>query len=336
MKKPPRKKFLRTPKPGYTYVYRGGKYYGRITAEEGTEEFDRQYWEILSGKRATEKRSWRAAVELLRKSDRWSALSPRYRADLEPVFAYIVEKIGGHDVSRLTDTQIHAAMDANRHRTRFANYLPVAITLLAKEAKRSGWLKDNPAREIERLRVPEERKKPHVPWPDWAVEKFRAEAAPLPRLIFEIGVGSVQRPGDWVKFAWGDFDGDALSLRQGKTGKELTLPCTAELRAALARARAALAFAPLPSKRILCEEDGAPMGYNRMAAIMLAERKRLGLQAFDQHALRYRGVMELAWAGCSDDEIASYSGHSSKAMIVKYAGIARQIMRARQAREKRG
>ncbi len=45
--------------------------------------------------------------------------------------------------------------------------------------------------------------------------------------------------------------------------------------------------------------------------------------------------MELAWAGCDDDEIMSYSGHSTKAMVRKYAGEARQIMRARQARAKR-
>lgn len=62
---------------------------------------------------------------------------------------------------------------------------------------------------------------------------------------------------------------------------------------------------------------------------MRKERARLGILEHDLHALRYRGVMELAWAGCSDDEIASYSGHD------KYAGEARQVMRARQAAEKR-
>ena len=50
---------------------------------------------------------------------------------------------------------------------------------------------------------------------------------------------------------------------------------------------------------------------------------------------QYREVQELAWKGCDDDEIASYSGHTSKEMIRKYAGEARQIMRARQARAKR-
>jgi hypothetical protein len=72
-----------------------------------------------------------------------------------------------------------------------------------------------------------------------------------------------------------------------------------------------------------------------MARIMVAERKRLGLMRHDQHALRYRGVMELAWADCDDDQIASFSGHTTKEMIIKYAGEARQIMRAREAAAKR-
>ncbi len=72
-----------------------------------------------------------------------------------------------------------------------------------------------------------------------------------------------------------------------------------------------------------------------MTQVMIKERKRLGLMAHDQHAMRYRGVMELAWAGCDDDEIMSFSGHNTKAMVIKYAGLARQIMRAATAAEKR-
>lgn len=95
------------------------------------------------------------------------------------------------------------------------------------------WSDDNPATEIEQLKVPEGRKKPHLPWTDWAVEKMREEGEPLPRLIFEIGVGSVQRPGDWVDFQWGDYDGDTLKLRQNKTDTVLSLPCTIALKATL-------------------------------------------------------------------------------------------------------
>lgn len=328
------KKYLWKHPSGRIYVRIKGKL-TRITAEQATAEFDRQYWEILSGKRAEAKTSWTAIIEAMRQSDKWANFSPRYRKDLEPVFTYLEDKIGPVDVSRLTQADIYDAMEKNRHRVRFANYIPTAISMLSKLAIRKRWRKDNPAIDVEPLKVPKDRQKPHLPWADWAVDLMRAEGETEPLLMFEIGVGSVQRPGDWVEFTWGDYDGDTLKLRQNKTDKPLMLPCTEALKSALDRAKADLGFAPHPARHILTRADGSKMDYHAMARVMVRERKRLGLMAYDQHALRYRGVMELAWAECTDDEIASYSGHTSKAMIVKYAGEARQIMRARQAAAKR-
>jgi len=328
------KKYLWLHPSGRVYVRIKGKL-TPITAEQGTAEFDRQYWEILSGKRAEAKTSWTAIIAAMRESDKWASFSPRYRKDLEPVFVYIEEKIGHLDVSKLSQPDIYDAMEKNRHRVRFANYIPTAISMLSKLAIRKRWRKDNPAIDVEPLKVPKDRQKPHLPWADWAVDLMRAKADPLPLLMFEIGVGSVQRPGDWVDFTWGDYDGESLKLRQNKTDTPLQLPCTEALKAALDRAKVDLGFAPHPARHILTRADGSKMDYHAMARVMVRERKRLGLMAFDQHALRYRGVMELAWVGCDDDEIASYSGHTSKAMIVKYAGEARQIMRARQAAAKR-
>ncbi len=226
-------------------------------------------------------------------------------------------------------------MEANSHRVRFANYIPTALSMLSKRAIRKRWRNDNPFIGLEPLKVPEERKKPHIPWTDWAVTKIRSEGEEEPLLIFEIGVGSVQRPGDWVEFQWGDYDGYNLQLRQNKTKIDLKLPCTPKLKAALDRHRASLGFEPHPSRHILTRSDGSPMDYFAMARVMTRERKRLGLMAYDQHAMRYRGVMELAWAGCTDDEIMSYSGHTTKEMVIQYADLARQIMRATSAAEKR-
>lgn len=328
------KKYLWQHPDGRWYVRLKGRYH-RIEAAPGTADFDREYWDIRSGRRADAKRSFSALITLAMQSDWWRDKSPRYRADLEPVFDYIESKVGRQDVARMTQTDIYRAMDANRHRVRFANYIPTALSRLFKIAVRRGWRKDNPAIGIEPLPMPKDKMRPHVPWTDAAVAKMRAEGGWPALLIFELGVGTVQRPGDLLGFTWGDFDGDTLFLRQNKTDKPLHLPVTEALRAALARAQAELGAAPHPSRRILTLQSGDRMTYRRMAEIFLAERKRLGLEAFDLHALRYRGVMELAWHGCTDDEIMSYSGHNSKAMVRKYAGEARQIMRARQAREKR-
>ena len=239
------------------------------------------------------------------------------------------------NVEALTRADVIGAQKANAHRTRFANYIPQMLVVLCEHAIDLGWIKNNPAKGVRALKTPPERKREHLPWPDWAVDKFRAEAGELCCLIFEIGVGSVQRPGDWVAFRWGDYDGDSLTLRQNKTDKPLVLPCTERLKAALDHTRAALGAVPIAARPILGKRDGNPISYRYMADLMLKERKRLGLEAYDLHALRYRGVKELAWAGCDDDEIAAYSGHATKEMIAKYAGEARQEMRARQARGKR-
>lgn len=335
VRKAGRKPYVREVKSGFVYFYKGGKYLHRFTALEGTAEFDRQYWEVMSGKRAEARTGWKALITSYRKSDRFTGLKSRTRADYDRILEYIADKIGGRDVRLLTRKDVIAARDANLHRTRFANYISQVLSVLCEHAIDIGWRSDNPAKGVRAVKTPEERRQPHLPWTDHAVARWRAEAQPMPLLIFELGVGTAQRPGDLVGFRWGDYDGETLQLRQGKTDKALVLPCTTELKIALERARAALGAAPHPSRHVLTGRDGSRLQYRRLAEVFRAERVRLGFEDFDLHALRYRGIMELAWAGCTDDEIASYSGHSSMAMIRKYAGEARQVMRARQAARKR-
>ena len=329
-----RKKYTWQHPSGRWYVRKQGVYFP-IEADEGTPEFDTLYWKILRGRAMEAKRSWDVLIDDLRATEKWRGFSPRYRQDLEPVLQYLAERIGRKDVKLLRPVHIYQAMDGNGNRTRFANYIPVAISLLAELAKRKGWLDENPAKDIERAKVPEERRRPHLPWSDGAVSKMRQQSEGLPRLIFEVGLATVQRPSDWLRFTWGDYDGKTLSLTQSKTGARLKFPCTAALQAYLADEVARMQVAPPPEQTIIARRDGSPLTYHTMARIMRSERKRLGIEEFDLHGLRYRGVQELARAGCSDDEIASYSGHYQKSMIVKYAGEARKEMNAIKANKKR-
>lgn len=332
------KKYLWRHPSGRIYFRKTGMKLIRIEAEEGTEAFDRQYWEILTGKRFDAKTSWAALMDNYRTSDRWNSLKPRTRRDYDKVMDYLREKIGTRDVKALKRSDVISAQKANAHRTRFANYIPQMLIVLCEHAIDLGWIEHNPAKGVRALKTPTERKRVHVPWPDWAMEKFRAEANPLPLLIFEIGIGTIQRPGDWVDFNWNDYDPagvGTLRLRQNKTDKPLLLPCTTHLKAALDRAKAELGVVPFGASPILRNRDGNRLSYGTMSDLMLKERKRLGLEAYDLHAMRYRGVMDLAWADCNDDQIMAYSGHASKKMVIKYAGEARQITQARQARGKR-
>ena len=130
-----KRKFLWQHKSGRIYVRINGNYFP-IKAAEGTEEFDREYWEIRNGKRAEAKRSWEVLIDHFRRGDEWANFSPRYRKDLEPVFAFLIANIGKSDVSRLTQADIYDAMDANAHRVRFANYIPTAISMLSTSSLR--------------------------------------------------------------------------------------------------------------------------------------------------------------------------------------------------------
>lgn len=233
------KKYIWRHPEGRIYVRLKGKLH-RITAAESTPDFDRQYWEILTGKRLQAKTSWSALMDDYRKSDRWTGLKPRTQQDYDKVMDYLREKIGTRDVKSLTRADEIGAQKANAHRTRFANYIPQMLVVLCEHAIDLGWIQNNRAKGVQALKTPTERQREHLPWPDWAVEQFRAEAEGLPRLIFEIGVGSVQRPGDWVGFRWGDYSDDSPTLRQNKIDKPLVLPCTEELKTALDRTKGAL------------------------------------------------------------------------------------------------
>jgi integrase len=263
-----------------------------------------------------------------RSSSRYAALRPRTRRDYDAVLEHIVSELGHAELTGFKRHHLIAEMEANANRTRFANYIQQVMSVLFEHAIDIGWAEHNPAKAVRKLKTPAERQAPHCPWTDAAIATFRSRAIPVARLIFEIGIGSVQRPGDWPTFQWSDYDGEALRITQGKTGVGLWLPCTPEL-------KATLDAAPRHGPTIIADPSGRPFSYFKMARIMREERKRLDLLDFDLHALRYRGVQELALAGCTDDEIAAFSGHASMAMIRKYAGAARQEMRARSAAAKR-
>lgn len=274
------------------------------------------------------KRTFINLVKSYRASNRFKKLAARTRADYDKALDFIAERYSDRNPANLKRNHIIDLQDDNEGR--FASYLVQVMKVIMDHAIDLGWRADNPAKGVTLKATT--RKAPHIPWTEAALAKFRAEASVTARLILEIGIGTVQRPGDWTRYNWEDFDGVSIQMRQGKTGTLLTIPCPDRLIASLHRPTVLNLKGGTP---ILTDTRGRRMSQRRMAEIMLAERKRLGMAEHDLHALRYNGVMELARAGCTDDEIAAISGHKSKAMIAKYAGEARQIAHAKLAAKKR-
>ena len=337
------KRYLWQHPSGRWYVRKDGRYQP-LKDDDGifhapdTEAGDRLYWQIINGKRYTSKRDLRWLIAEFRGSPKYADLAPRTRQDYDRVLDYMDEKAGDRDPRLFRRSDIIAAQHANAHRVRFANYIPQVMSILFQYAEDRDVIRagGNPSVKIDRLKVPAERRQEHVPWTEAAVKRMRKGATDWGRLVFELGTNSVQRPADLLRFTWEDLDGDELVLTQGKTGKRLPLPCLDPLMEELDRTRAARTKAGIPlTGPIILGRRGRPTVYRSMAQEFRRERERTGTLAHDMHAMRYYGVQELARAGCTVDEIKSFSGHLTKAMVEKYAGAVWQETLARQAAGKR-
>lgn len=322
------------------YVYpkkgKGGTVYhyfirGRDKPVRMPDPADPAFWTVYAGlvkgrEPLPTGRSFKALIQSYERSERFQRLKPRTQQDYGKVLAWIETTLGQLPSDKMQRKDVIRAQTESIKGVRFANYIVQILGVLFEHAIDIGWREDNPAKGVRLLQT--EKKAPHVPWTPEAMKHWRENAGELELQIFEIGLCFGQRPGDWPTFVWKNFDGMGLWHRQGKTGKCLYIPCTT-------RMQKFLRDMPRQGLTMLLGPSGQPLRYQRMAAIMRAERMRLGLKKHDLHALRYNATMELAEAGCSRDEIKAITGHTTDGMVNLYGGEVWQMELAKKAQEKR-
>ena len=272
------------------------------------------------------RRTFAALVTEYRRSDRFARLAPRTRADYEKVLTWVNDKIGHLPVEGLKTPHVYRAQAENAATVRFANYIVQVLRLLCGHAIRLGWIERNPAEGVEMLKPSTP---PRQPWPAEAIAAYRAAADGKALLIFELLHGTGQRIGDVLRMRWDDLEDGGVWVRQGKTGARLWVPLTPAL-------TAALADTPRRGLTIVTAHHGRPLSYRMAHQAVMAVRRQIGAEAHDLHALRYSAASELAAAGCTDEQIQAITGHTTTAMVRRYAGAARQRTRAKEAQTRRG
>lgn len=313
--------YLRHGKPNFE---RRGWKSCRIYAEPGTPEFAIEYARILAGNVPQPKaRTFNALVQSYIRSARYARLSDRSKADYGKVLDWVREKLGGHSVASLRTPDVIRARDQNSGR--FGNYIVQVLRILMKHAKEIGWVDDNPAAGVELNKLEGINREA---WPQDKIEAFRKAADGRALLVFELCLGTGQRISDVLRMRWDAIDGDGISVVQSKTGAKLWVPFTRHL-------KAVLAATPKRGLTICAQPNGRPTSYRGAADLVMAVRRKIGAEAYDIHGLRYSAAAELARLGLDDDHIAAVTGHSSKAMVAKYAGAARQKVRAIRAQKER-
>lgn len=150
-----------------------------------------------------------------------------------------------------------------------------------------------------------------VVWTDDDIAAFKASASePMVRALL-LGIWTGQRQGDLLALTWRAYDGSAIRLRQGKTGADVSVKVSAELRAILDVAKARNDAQAVPSMTILTNRFGEPWSSGFKSSFRKASA-RAGVEGKTFHDLRGTFVTLAYRNGASLKDIAEITGHLEK------------------------
>ena len=260
-------------------------------------------------------------------SPEWRALAPAthstYRLYLQDLSR--LGHIRAADVTRRGLIEVRNAIAAIRGDGAASGFVRAASAMFTWAAS-NDWLEHSPAALLKPLQGG------HLP--TWSMDHVRAANAALPeplRRAVVLALHTAQRRGDLIAMRWADYDGEAVRVRQQKTGVELMIHASDELRAELATWQAD-ATAPT----ILTDGKGKAWNGMQLSAHMAYHLAQIeGFPpGMNIHGLRKLAATRLADAGCTMHEIAAMTGHKTLGMVSLYTADADQRRLARAAVER--
>ncbi|MFL6764534.1 MAG: tyrosine-type recombinase/integrase, partial [Sphingomicrobium sp.] len=130
-----------------------------------------------------------------------------------------------------------------------------------------------------------------------------------------------QRQGDLRALPWSSYDGQRITLRQGKSGREVSIRATPGLKAMLDGMEKR---GPL----VLTTSGGRAWTKRYFADCWQEASEAAGISGLHFHDLRGTAVTMLAEAGCTVPEIAAVTGHAqthAQAILDKYLARTRHL-----------
>jgi integrase len=264
----------------------------------------------------------RALVALYKSSPEYLQLATTTRASYDRLLEPVLKKFGGAPVADVPRDWVKRRQSELIATPRTANYLLSVIRKVFSFGVEHGWLAQNPAARIKPLKGG----KSHRIWTDAEIAALTGPEAGDVALPVLIALHTAQRQGDVLRLPWSAYDGQAIRLRQGKTGAPLTIPVSAELRAELD------AIKDRKSIVICLTASGRPWTSDWFKHRFAAVRADLGLPTdLHFHGLRHTAATRLAEGGASDGEIMAMTGHKTRSMVARYTAQAQQESMAKAA-----
>ncbi|KAA2237726.1 tyrosine-type recombinase/integrase [Salinarimonas soli] len=291
----------------YWYAWRGGP---RLSGEPGTPEFIASYNAAVESRKTVPKGRFHSVIAGYKASAEFGKLADRTKADYLKIIAGIEVKFGSMPLSAFSETNKRVTRgifkkwrdERAAKSERQADYGWSVLGRIISWGVDRGELDTNPAERGGRLYQADRTDKV------WTAADEAAFLALAPRhlhLALLLALWTGQRQGDLLKLTWNQYDGRYIRLRQGKTGKRVTIPVGEPLKVALdvARAERRGALVLLTMEGTRWTEDGFRSSWGKAC-------DKAGIAEVSFHDTRGSAITRLALAGASVPEIAAITGHS--------------------------
>lgn len=308
----------------YAYHRATGK---RIRAPVGSAAFLAEVERLNAGivKAAPRKGTMGALIEAYRASPEFTELAPRSRRDYQAVFDYL-QPLEGDLLSQINSATVIDIRDAAfaAHKRRFANYVLAVLRLLFKWGEARDRMATNPAAAVPKVRRPRSTPIPNRPWTDDECDIVLAAAKGGIKIAIALGMFAGMREGDALSVTRAIYDGIWLRWRQGKTGGEVEIPATPELKKLLDAEIARRSQSTVTALNLVVGERGAPYTGDGFRAMFFRLVRRLAADGqvkpgLTFHGLRHTAGRVLSEGGAEPRMIAVLLGHKTLAMAAHYS-----------------
>jgi integrase len=309
------------------YFRKGGKQYGPLPGEVGSEEFMGAYQAFLASEpavkvatRGLEGSLGRLIVEFYG-SGMFMNLKPSSRRIYRCVLDPLSRDHGHRSVALMTPDAIERVIQRiGQEHPAMGNLTRAVVKRLMRYAIKTKWRQDNPATGIDPFKVGT-----HHTWTDAELRQFEARWHPgtRQRLAYALLLYTGQRVGDVAKMHRSDIADGLIHVVQEKTGAVVYIPIEPEL-------DLAMKAWPASGLTLIGDAQGRPLKRAALSGLMRAAIKQAGLPPrCVSHGLRKAMMRRLAENDATVKQIASISGHKTLREVERYTAAADQKSLAR-------
>ncbi|MFN7224436.1 MAG: tyrosine-type recombinase/integrase [Paracoccaceae bacterium] len=291
------------------YAWRGGP---RMVSAFGTPDFVAEFQRLTAGRdRPTHHDgTLQSLINAYQRAPAFTDLMPGTQADYARRIRKIETAFGDMPLAAIADPRVRGEFlqwrdDLAAKGPREADYCFAVLARVLSWAHDRRTIPTNPCERPGRL---SSGSRADAVWTDAQIEALLAVASPQVALMVHLAVNTGQRQGDLRTLPWSAYDGQSIRLRQSKTGRNLTIPVTADL----ARILDATKQAKRRAVQICTTSRGTPWTADGFKTSFGKTRDAAQIEGLTFHDFRGTTVLRLAAAGCTVPEIAAITGHALK------------------------